>query len=46
MVHKEPCKKQFRNPLRMEPFLSEFQDKILKYWSCHPDYRFGQILTI
>ena len=41
-----PYKKPFRDPFRMEPFLVDFQDKILKYWSCHPDYRFGQILTI
>lgn len=46
MMRKVPCEKPFRDPFRMEPFLADFQDKILKYWSCHPDYRFGQILTI
>lgn len=41
-----PYKKPYRDPFRMEKFLTDFQDKLLKYWSCHPDYRFGQILTV
>lgn len=41
-----PYEKSYRDLFRMEQFLTDFQDKLLKYWSCHPDYRFGQILTV
>lgn len=41
-----PWKKPFRNPFRMEHFLEQFELQLMKYWNKHPDYRFGQILTI
>lgn len=41
-----PGKKPFRAPFRMENFLEQFELQLKKYWKKHPDYRFGQILTI
>lgn len=37
---------RIRDPGKMAAFFSDFQNLILKYWEKHPNYRFGQILTI
>ena len=41
-----PWQKPFRNPFRMEAFMKDFENIVSKYWEAHPDYRFGQILTM
>ncbi len=41
-----PWHKPFRDPFRMGPFTESFTALLMAYWEKHPDYRFGQILSV